>query len=192
MAFGVRSVPLQPPVAIAFNGAAAPASFDSPRLPRSKPVARLLLSLRSSKLLKDSARAQPATTREWQPSSLWQDVVRDPRGRPLVAAAEADGRLLIRTVAPVQSPLGAALIRSVLVSAGDTPVPHREVIQIPDAQLDKLRRDSGPVTRNAWPRVDRTDARWFWSAALLLLIIEGWVRRRVTTRTREDVDVRAA
>jgi hypothetical protein len=191
MAFGVRSVPLRPAVTIAFNGAAAPASFASAHPPRSQPLARLLLSLRSSALLRDAARTQPTTT-DLQLSPPWQAVVRDPRGRPLVAAADADGQLLIRTSAAVQSTLGAAIIRSVLVSATDTPVPDQEVMQIPEAQLDTLRRDPGPVTRQAWPRVERTDARWFWGAALLLLLIEGWVRGRATARPREDVDVRAA
>jgi len=192
MGFGVRSVPLQPAVTIAFNGAAPPASVATARQPRSQPVARLILSLRSSALLKDAARTQPTPTRDLRVSSPWQEVVRDPAGRPLVATAEADGQLLIRTSANVKSTLGAAIIRSVLVSATDAPVPDLEVIQIPDAQLDKLRRDPGPVTRQAWPRVDRTDARWFWGAALLLLLVEGWVRGRAATRPREDVDVRAA
>ena len=101
--------------------------------------------------------------------------------------------MLVRTSADVKSTLGAAIIRSVLVSASEAaPGPDQEVIQISDAQLDKLRRDPGPVTRQAWPRVDRTDARWFWGAALLLLLIETWIRGRATRRPREDVDVRAA
>jgi hypothetical protein len=190
MAFGVRSAPLRPPVTIAFKGAAAPASFASARPPRSQPVARLLLSLRSSELLKDAARTEPTVTTDLL-SSPWEQVIGDPRGRPLVAAAEADGQLLIRTSAAVRSTLGAAIIRSALVSGADTPVPDHEVIQIPDAQLDTLRRGPGPVTRRAWPHVDRSDARWFWGAALLLLLIEGWVRGRAA-RAREDVDARAA
>jgi len=192
MAFGVRAVPLQPAVTIVFRGAATPASFATAGPLRSQPIARLILSVRSSELLKDAARTQPDTTTDLQLSSPWEEVARDPRGRPLVAAAEADGQLLIRTSAAVQSMLGAAIIRSVLVSATNAPVPDQEVIQIPDAQLHELRHDPGPVTRQAWPRVSRTDARWFWGAALLLLFIEGWVRGRAAARPREDVDVRAA
>jgi len=192
IAFGVPSALLRPPVAIAFRGAALPASFTAAHQPQSPAVARLILSLRSSELLRDAARSQPATTTDLQLPSPWQEGVRDPRGQSLAAAAEADGLVLIRTAAAVKSPLAAAIIRSVVVSATEVSVPDQEVVQIPDAQLDTLRREPGPVSRQAWPRVDRTDARWFWGGALFLLFVESWVRGRTTARPREDVDVRAA
>ena len=166
-------------------------SFEKAHEIRSRAVARLLESLRANELLAQASKNVEDPT-DLRVSAPWTPMIRDPRGRTLVAAAEAAGELLVRTAARAGSIFAPALIRALLLSRDVAPAPDQEVNQIPDAQLDSFRREPGPVTPQSWPRADRTDARWFWTAALALLLVETWIRGRATPRRREDAHVRAA
>ncbi len=170
---------------------ALPPSFEKAHEIRSRAAAHLLESLRANELLSQASKNVEDPT-DLRVSPPWTPMIRDPRGRPLVAAAEGDGELLLRTAPRAGSIFAPALIRALLLSRDVAPAPDQEVNQIPDAQLDSLRREPGPVTPQSWPRADRTDARWFWTAALALLLVETWIRGRATPRRREDAHVRAA
>ena len=190
-ALGVPSTPTDMRIALAFDGAALPPSFEKAHEIRSRAAAHLLESLRANELLSQASKNVEDPT-DLRVSPPWTPMIRDPRGRPLVAAAEGAGELLVRTAARAGSIFAPALIRALLLSRDIAPAPDQEVNQIPDAQLDSLRREPGPVTPQSWPRADRTDARWFWTAALALLLVETWIRGRATPRRREDAHVRAA
>jgi hypothetical protein len=61
-----------------------------------------------------------------------------------------------------------------------------ETATVPDADLAAWARPAAPVTGRVGVAVDEGDARWFWVAALLLLLLEGWVRRTNGRRAREE------
>ena len=61
----------------------------------------------------------------------------------------------------------------------------REILSIPDTQLNAWSREPGPA---AVPQPDQRpwDGRWFWLLSLALLAVETWMRRR---RSASAVDV---
>jgi hypothetical protein len=87
-----------------------------------------------------------------------------------------------------------ALLRALFLARADSAAyADQEVIQMSDQALARMGREPGPVTSQAWPRAERTDARWCWMAALGLLLVEGWVRRdRGGRQADEGADARAA
>ncbi len=190
-AFGVPSTPTDTRVALALDGARLPPSFEKAHEIRSRAGARLLESLRANELLAQASKNVEDPT-DLRVSAPWTPMIRDSRGRTLVAAAEADGEVLVRAATRAPSIFATALIRALLLSRDVAPAPDQEVNQIRDVQLDSFRREPGPVTPQSWPRADRTDARWFWTAALVLLLTETWIRGRATPRRREDAHVQAA
>ena len=124
-------------------------------------------------------------------SESWTVLVRDRRGRPLVRAAALDRELLLQVAVPISSYLAAAATRAVLTSRyGPVVRPEHEILAIPAETLAGWSRSPGPVDESAWRGSDASDARWFWSGALVLLIVEGWYRRRSIVR-KDEVRVAA-
>ena len=103
----------------------------------------------------------------------------------------SDEGLLVRTSARARSVFAPALMRALLLATGDAPI-DREVAPIPDSELARWLRQPEGVTAQAWPHADESDARWFWVVALLMLLVESWVRGRGANRRREDVNAEAA
>jgi MYXO-CTERM domain-containing protein len=64
-----------------------------------------------------------------------------------------------------------------------------ETVTLSDAQLADWARAAAPVTARVGIAVDEGDARWLWLAALMLVLLEGWVRRAPGQRAREEKDV---
>jgi hypothetical protein len=123
----------------------------------------------------------------------WTPAARDSSARPTVWVAENAGVLLVETTAKAGTPVAAAaLLRDIVLAAGESAGRDEEVRVIPDAELARWRREPGPVTREMWRRAEPSDARWFWAAALVLLAFESWLRRSDRQAAEEPSDARAA
>ncbi len=109
----------------------------------------------------------------------WTVVVRGQSGQPVVRAAASGGELTLDVVTLLDSYFTAALGRAALRHAPwARPPTETEPETIQDATLTELSRQPGPADTASWRSVERSDARWFWAAALLLLVVETWLRNR--------------
>jgi hypothetical protein len=177
---------------IAFTGAPRPDAFARAQPIASAWIVRLAQTLRTDDLLERAPEdAHISGKRATQP---WTSLVRDARGQAVVLAAEHEGALLIDTTAPVASTFAIALMRAALLARNDADAARadEEVLTIPDEQLARWRREPGPVTAQMWPRADVSDARWFWAAALALLLLEGRLRRHRNLHAAKEPDAAAA
>ncbi len=110
----------------------------------------------------------------------------------LARTGEQRGVLVLETSATAGSVAAAALIHAVLAARAHPIVdPEAEIATVSDADLARWRRDPLPIDANAWPRAERSDARWLWGIALVLLAVESWMRRTRATAPRH-VDATAA
>lgn len=110
-------------------------------------------------------------------------------GAPL-DVGERDGVLSVRTGLPASSPFAAAIVRAVLLAAHPVVVDHeREITALDEPTLAAWRRPAVPL-----PIVppDATDGRWWWGAALALVLVEGVARRRPVSRPEAEVHAHAA
>jgi hypothetical protein len=182
-----------PPIVLTLQGAPAPAIFAHAHEIRTPRLARIVERLRADRLVEQAARDDKESV-ETSAADPWLPVIRNAGGTVLVAGAEADASLVLRTSARTTSVFVPALLRALLLARVGSPAhADAEVIQMSDQELARLGREPSPVTSQAWPRAERTDARWFWMVALGLLLIEGWVRRdRGGRQADEGADARAA
>jgi hypothetical protein len=179
-------------VVFAFRGATRPDQFARAQILHTAWPARAARALAASSLLREAV-VSTAVTGESAAPEPWTSIAFDSHGRSVVRAAEDEGTLLIDTSAPASSLFAAALVRAALLTRGE-PVrdDDREVLAIPDDRLDRWTRAPGAVTAQTFHRVNETDARWFWAAALILLLGEGWLRRSRRPRAEEATHVEAA
>jgi hypothetical protein len=109
----------------------------------------------------------------------WTVVVRGQSGQPVVRAAASGSELTLDVVTPLESYFTAALGRAALRHAPWARAPiETEPETIQAATLTELGREPGPAETASWRSVEHSDARWFWAAALLLLVVETWLRNR--------------
>ncbi len=91
-----------------------------------------------------------------------------------------DGHFVVRTsLSASDRDVAAALSRIVQASLADD-LNDIEPSRIPATQLAAWSRPAGAVTRDSEPR-DEGDRRYFWAAAIVLLILEQRIRRSPTT-----------
>lgn len=111
------------------------------------------------------------------PGTPWVPVVRNESGQPLVLVAAANQDLVgYVSVAPSEL-VAAAALRSLLFAV--VPPPNwrdREVERLSAPQLAEWTREAKPSAAR-WRRQPPGDARWLWGLALVLLLIESFVRR---------------
>jgi hypothetical protein len=108
---------------------------------------------------------------------LHSELVRDVD--PGVSVGERDGVMVVNAPMPATAFAAPAVIRAALLAVRPAAIVDREaeVVTLPDADLARWRRDPAPVTASALPRADESDSRWVWALALMLLAVEGYVRR---------------
>ena len=95
-----------------------------------------------------------------------------------VQVGERDGVMAVRTTLPAGSPFAPAVIRAALLAASPSLVDREaETATLGDGELARWKRTGAPVG-SAMPQRDESDGRWFWAAALVLLIAESLARRR--------------
>ena len=191
-AFGVLSGHTKGETVMAFRGAPRPQQFARAQPLATTWVVQAAGTLRNSELIQ-AALENGDVTGGKDAAATWTSLVRDSSGRSVVLAAEDRGTLLIETTAPASSLFAPALVRAALLSRDEGPAQREnEILSIADEQLARWRRSPGSVTPRAWSRADSTDARWFWIAALVLLVLEGQFRRRQVRSDDEESHVRAA
>jgi Aerotolerance regulator N-terminal len=89
-------------------------------------------------------------------------------------------RFVVVTHVAATDPRAAALVESVARSLGPPAEQTAiEILPIPQTQLHLWTREPGPAGQSIAPgTLDRDDRRWLWAATLLLLLIEGLMRRQ--------------
>lgn len=149
--FGVTSGDASRRVAVIFEGGRHQGASPQPvRTPWMVPV---VLVLRDSRLLRETG--VDATS------------------------GESDGVLVIETRIAAASALAPAVLRAVMLAARPAAVAdaEAETATLPDVDLAAWSRPPAAVTGRVGVAVDEGDARWFWMAALILLFLEGGIRR---------------
>jgi Aerotolerance regulator N-terminal len=118
--------------------------------------------------------------------SPWVPLARDAAGHPVVSVAARKQELVAHVSAAPVDLISAAALRALLAAVASQPSwPEREVERISASQLAAWTRDAKP-SAGRWRPQPPGDARWFWGLALLLLVIEGIVRRsRVEVREEQ-------
>ena len=179
----------QQPIAIQFAGSPA----DSPVQPAAlRPGWMLRTALRMQKDPTLAAPTSEAPTTPQQGNNAagepWMVVARDRNGAPLVRATAAGSELLLAVATSLDSLVAAEVVRAALVARLDVRAyDEHEIARIDDALLTALKREPGPVTRDAWRTSDTSDARWLWLLALVLLGVEQWLRSQPTIRRHQEV-----
>jgi hypothetical protein len=117
-------------------------------------------------------------------------LIRDGAGESLLRAAALGRELLLEVGAPATSYFAAAVLQAALGSVTGPPGnPEQDVMRIPSHTLSGWNRPPAAVGADVWMHADSSDSRWFWIAALVLMGLEEWLRRR--RRTSHEV-LRAA
>ncbi len=130
------------------------------------------------------------------PYGTWQTIASGADGEAIATAAQSGNRLLVVSAAAPADMLTPVLIRSILQAlSSPTDLRAAEIVPIAGSQLRAWERPAGPAQM---PRSqDSTDdvsddRRWMWAAALCLLGLEGWMRRRsddaAADRAAEETD----
>lgn len=147
------------------------------------------------------AGAAPASTDRGAVRTRWiADAAVALRGSPLlqqtsgrVDVHEHDGRLIVETTAAATSIDAPAVVRAVVLAVRPAAIADREaeVVTAADAELAAWRREPAPLDgtlRSVNSGTDvRSDARWFWAIALVLLGCEAWLRRREDRTSAQQV-----
>jgi hypothetical protein len=182
----VWATPEPRPVAVVFPGGTAPDASAAVATPW---IARAIARLREDAVL--AAAAADASAQALDGNS-GAPIARDAQGRLAVAASEGAGhQLILRVGAGPDSLLAAAAMRASLQARADgAEASDAEPATIPADTLARWNRPPGDVPTGAWRQVERTDARWFWAGALVLLAIETALRRRAD-RTGAGEEIRA-
>ena len=177
--------------AVARFGSPAPSALQpialmfpdsSTALPAAQPVRqrwmlRTILRLRADPSL--SLATQETTGSAVLSESVeWTSIATDIAGRPLVSAAQDGPELILGIAAPPTSFIATVVLDAALNARhGDTAQPEEEISSINVSDLSAWSRAPAPVEQDAWRRVEDSDARWFWLAALMLLAVEQTLRR---------------
>jgi hypothetical protein len=164
----------------------APAVPVGPETPRW--MLRTLMRLQSNRELRRAS--SNVTGLGLKPSDAWTVVVADRTGSPLVRVATRNGRLLMQAGVQPESFVAAVAVRALLISrAGELARPDQEILQMAPDVLSAWSRPAAGVDADAWRRVESSDGRWFWLAAMALLGLEQRMRR---SRRSERIEIRDA
>ncbi len=163
--------------------AGRPSGEGTLRAPRTAWMLDAMARLRADPLLDANASAVIAGAAL---DSTLPAVHRDATGRVDAVAAErtdtaAPRLLILLRDAPTLNDR-AAWIAAARRAVGATPDWNEsETERLTDAELAAAQRAATPE-RDPSPPPDRSDGRWLWLAALLLLGAEWWLRRRIATQ----------
>ena len=104
-----------------------------------------------------------------------------------VTFAEEDAALVVNTDVRASSAAAPGVIRAVMLALRPSTIVDTELetATIPESDLAGWRRDAGAVERGGAVVSDGIESRWLWAAAVVLLAIETWVRRRQPSVQRE-------
>jgi hypothetical protein len=109
--------------------------------------------------------------------SPWTPLAWDGSGHPLVLAAATNQDFVAYVFAAPTELVAAAALRTLLFAIAQPPTwPEREVERLSASQLAAWTREA-KTSAGRWRPEPPGDARWLWGLALVLLVIEGFVRR---------------
>jgi hypothetical protein len=186
IAAGTPAPSPQEPVAVAFEGVALPAV----RPLKTGWMLETVLRLKGDREIAEACEGSRAMTPA-RSDFRWYTLCYGRDGRALASAAATDSALLINVSTPASAFVAAAVVRGVLVARqGSEARPEDEVRTMSSAELTKLARASGPVTRSQ-EFGQTSDTRWCWAFVLALLAIET-VARRVRNAPAEGAHSHAA
>ena len=166
-----------PGITIAFPGSPSPSTATETF--SSAWQGNLLLALRANEVLSEASRATSVSATCEAPGAV---VARTGSGEVLAGIATSDSGLIIHSCADAGSLAGTALLAA--TASALTPRPVLEERE-PDVVADEvLRTWERPPTAFAPRGRDETspDGRWFWLAAIALLVVEQLFRRGKTAR----------
>jgi hypothetical protein len=107
----------------------------------------------------------------------WTPLTWDGPGHPLVLAAATNQDFVAYVSGSPTELVAAAALRTLLFAiAQPSAWPEKDVERLSASQLAAWMREGKP-SAGRWRPEPPGDARWFWGLALLLLVIEGFVRR---------------
>jgi hypothetical protein len=176
------------PIVVVFPGAEAPArtaAVGSGWMLRT--VLRMIDDAELARAVAESNGAGTATLAGATP------VVRNRSGEPVVIAAATGGQLVLGVAVPPSTFGAAAVVRSVLnARAGPSRWPEHEIAPMSPERLASWSRPPGEVHQPTQIQMAPGDARWLWLSALVLLGIEGLVRRRTTDANEPEAHADAA
>jgi hypothetical protein len=180
-AAGAPELPADRDLTLIFPGAPLPEVGPLP----SGWMMRAFLSASADQRLRAIAAAYRRVSDPGLPSS-WVPVAKDSTGHAVVSVAAMKQQLVAFVSAAPADLVAAAALQSLLSAVAPQPAwPEREVERISASQLAAWTRDARPPA-GGWRPQAPGDARWFWTIALLLLVIEGIVRRsRVDVREEQ-------
>lgn len=151
--------------------------------------------------VEDRAGTATGVTNSITENGTWTTIVRDRSGAAIVHGAAtllgdapaARPALLVVTKARADSFLALALTHALLRAMGaGTSLTESEVASIPDADLARWTRAAPEVTQESYRHADQNDARWVWTAVLILLGLEALVRRERRKPMAAEEDRHAA
>jgi len=122
----------------------------------------------------------------------WSDVDRralvvwEGAGETAVTRAPADA-LIVRMARPFPPSASADAVLAALTRAGVSSRPVLEPMPIPPEQLSEWSRRPGPARADG-VLADKGDRRWLWGAALVLLVLEWWLRSRKSRTAVASLD----
>lgn len=161
------------PLTVAFAGATLPATRA---LPSGWMLDTVLRLTRDQELRQACAETKPGTAEGVD--DRWVAVCEAADRRPIVRAAALDHRLIVAVAADPTTFVAAAVVRGLLRARQGTPArPEEEVRRLSSAELAPLMRPPVPIAGVPPASGYLSDARWGWGMVLLLLAIEGFVRR---------------
>jgi hypothetical protein len=172
------------PIAIAFASSAVP---EIARVPGGWMLDTVARMSRDGELSR--AAAEFGGSARLDEDDRWFAVAAAADGRPVVRAAAAAGELIVQASAEPGDYVAAAALRSALHARhGSIPVlfSDEEIVRMPASEIAALSRAPGRVGHDVAARLARSDARWLWLAALLLLMLEAWMRRPRTLGQAES------
>ena len=126
-------------------------------------------------------------------SAPWQTIAAAANGAPIVSAAQTRDQLIVFSGAAAADLLTPVLIRSILDALAPPPDSRAaEIVPIAEARLRAWERPAGPapMPRRQLAQSDiDDDGRWLWAAALGLIALEEWIRRRGRQNANEGAEV---
>jgi hypothetical protein len=142
-------------------------------------LAEAVATLASDEELRAAARQVSGFLEERFRQAPWHALADGGDGRPLIAAAPTLDDLIVVTAAPAADIVTPILIRAVFKALA---APHNltdeEILPIPETTLRAWERAPGDAALPHFSSIESDDRRWLWGAALALLGLESWLRRK--------------
>jgi hypothetical protein len=109
-------------------------------------------------------------------------------GLPVEVSASAN-ELRVSADVPAASMEAATVARAAIEASVEPPQQAiHETIAIPTDVLKGWSREPASLSADAWRQSDDSDGRWFWLAALVLLGLESWIRKRAPRQAEAMAD----